>query len=64
MGGGDAAQARFEAEIEAGTCSVGDFVRSDPRVPFGGIKASGFGRELGDSGLRAFVNVKSVVRAP
>ena len=46
--------------LEAGTCVVNDFVRSDPRLPFGGIKQSGYGRELSYFGMREFVNIKSV----
>ncbi len=47
-------------EIETGTCFVNGFVASDPRVPFGGIKCSGFGRELSREGILEFVNVKTV----
>ena len=47
-------------EIEAGTCFVNGKVSSDPRMPFGGIKHSGFGRELAREGILAFVNMKTV----
>ena len=47
-------------KLEAGCCFVNQFVKSDPRIPFGGINTSGYGRELSYYGIREFVNIKSV----
>ncbi len=47
-------------KLEAGCCFVNELVRSDPRLPFGGIKLSGYGRELSVQGIREFVNLKTV----
>jgi succinyl-CoA reductase len=51
---------RYSRAVQAGIVTVNNVVVSDPRVPFGGIKNSGFGRELSRYGMLEFVNIKSV----
>jgi succinate-semialdehyde dehydrogenase/glutarate-semialdehyde dehydrogenase len=58
--GGGREAVQLAARIEAGAVFVNGMVKSDPRLPFGGIKASGYGRELSGYGIREFVNIQTV----
>jgi succinate-semialdehyde dehydrogenase/glutarate-semialdehyde dehydrogenase len=58
---GDVAKGEaFAARVEAGASFVNGMVKSDPRLPFGGVKISGFGRELSHHGIKEFVNIQTV----